>query len=329
MMAHVRLQHSDVGFDAGATESILDAGRRAGVVLEHSCRSGRCGVCKTRVLTGESRLLKSESGISQDELSAGWILTCARAAQGDMCLDAEDLGQLAAIQVKTLPCRIASLELMAADVIKVCLRLPPSATFEYLPGQYIDVITPSGRRSYSLAAASHAEGWLELHIRAVLGGELSHYWFEQAKLSDLLRLEGPFGTFFHREKPGRIIFVVTGTGFAPAKAMLEGLAKRSSEGVADRVSLYWGGRYSRDLYYDPRHIGIDLNYVPVLSREGADWGGRRGYVQDAVLHDNHDLSDAVVYCCGSETMIQAARTRFLAAGLPSSSFYSDAFVASN
>jgi CDP-4-dehydro-6-deoxyglucose reductase len=315
------------GFEAGPDETLLDAARRQGLVLEHSCRTGRCGVCKAPVLSGETRAIGNEEALTPAEQAQGVVLTCARAAVTDVALGIEDLGRLAGIEVKTLPARVDSVEALAPDVVRVVLRLPPSAGFAFLPGQYIDVIAPAGaRRSYSLAAAPRPDGKLELHIRQVPGGELSAWWFGAAKANDLLRFEGPFGTFCRREKALTPIFMVTGTGYAPARAMLQEMA---AQGVAGPAWLYWGCRRPADLYDAAEFPGLDLRYVPVLSRAGEDWNGRRGHVQDAVLADHPDLSGAVVYACGSDAMIHAARERLLAAGLPAHHFYSDAFVASN
>lgn len=314
-------------FDATPDETLLDAARRQGLVLEYSCRTGRCGVCKAAVVVGETRTLGSEEALSSAEQAQGSVLTCARAAVTDVHLDIEDLGRLAEIEVRTLPARIDSLDALAPDVLRVVLRLPPRDSLTFLPGQYIDVIAPSGaRRSYSLAAAPRPDSKLELHIRNIPGGELSAWWFGTAKANDLLRLEGPFGTFYHREKALVTIFMVTGTGYAPARAML---LKLAAEGGAGSFWLYWGGRRSVDLYDVVDFQCLDLRYVPVLSRADANWQGRRGHIQDAVVADHPDLSGAAVYACGSDAMIHAARERLRVAGLPDHHFYSDAFVASN
>lgn len=314
-------------FEASPDETMLEAARRQGLVLEHSCRVGRCGVCKAPVLAGATRPLGSEESLSPAEQAQGLVLTCARAASTDVRLGIEDLGRLAEIEVRTLPARIDRLEALAPDVLRVVLRLPPGTGFDYLPGQYIDVIAPSGaRRSYSLAGAPRPDGRLELHVRRVPGGELSAWWFGTAKSNDLLRFEGPFGTFHLREKALVRIFMVTGTGYAPARAMLQEL---TAQNMAGPVWLYWGGRRPADLYDSVDFACLDLRYVPVLSRASADWHGRRGHVQEAVLADHHDLSGTVVYACGSDEMIHSARACLQAAGLPADHFYSDAFVASN
>jgi len=314
-------------FTANADESLLDASLRAGVTLPHSCRTGRCSSCKARVLSGDTTASQAELGLTPAERDAGWILSCVRQAGTDVALEIEDLGDLRLPAARTLPCRIQSLEPLAEDVMKVLLRLPPTAGFDFLPGQYIEVLGPAGlRRSYSMANALTAEKLLELHIRRVPGGAMSDYWFERARANDLLRLHGPVGSFVLRELDGLdLIFLATGTGIAPVKAMLEGL--EDLEGLAPRsITVYWGGRVPQDLYWRPATGNV--HFAPVLSRADTHWTGRRGHVQSALLADAPELDRCAVYACGSDLMIHSAREQLLAQGLPARRFHADAFVCS-
>jgi CDP-4-dehydro-6-deoxyglucose reductase len=68
--------------------------------------------------------------------------------------------------------------------------------------------------------------------------------------------------------------------------------------------------------------------MPVLSRASQEWTGRRGYVHHALLAENLELDNAVVYACGSDAMIHSAKEALVAAGLPERQFLSDAFVCS-
>ncbi|MET0107016.1 MAG: FAD-binding oxidoreductase [Sedimenticola sp.] len=318
-------------FDSEPGESLLDAASRASVVMAYSCGTGRCSSCKCKVIEGKSTALHEELGLSEREKADGWVLSCVRSAISDMSLEVEDLGGLTIPQIKTLPCRIHALERLATDVIKVVLRLPPTSEFSFLPGQYIDVIAQGGiRRSYSLANASAVDNLLELHIRAVPGGLMSEYWFRQAKVNDLLRLNGPLGTFFLREMAGLdLVFLATGTGIAPVKSMLESIEILPIENKPRSITVYWGGRKPSDLYWDVNSIKGVHRYVPVLSRAGSDWSGAKGYVQQVLLAEISDLSETVVYACGSNAMIHSAKDLLLTAGLPEQNFLSDAFVCSS
>ena len=292
-------------FSCTAETTILDAAQAQGIVLDHSCRTGRCGACKAKVISGSTQILKPEASLTDEELQLGYILTCARTALDNVNLDIEDLGQLGSIKIKTLPCRIDNIFKLAPDVIRVILRLPPNNNLEYLSGQYIDVIAQNGvRRSYSIANSRLVSEKIELHIRHVNEGEMSDYWFNRAKINDLLRFEGPHGTFCFREKPQKnIIFLATGTGIAPIKSILEDLNFCAASMTDKKFYIYWGGRSPQDIYWHPDFSQLNLSFIPTLSQEHTNWTGRRGYVQEVLVADNIDLSDSVVYACGSNDMI--------------------------
>ena len=309
--------------------TILESARGHGIVLEYSCRTGRCGVCKAPVLSGETIVLRDEESLTPADRAAGLILTCCRAPGSDLLLDVEDLGRLEGLAPRTLPCRIAAIERLAPDVVGVTLRLPPTAGLRFLPGQYVDIIANGVRRSYSLANSPRPDNLLEMHIRELPGGVLSAFWFGAAKVGDLLRMEAPLGTFFLREGgTGPLIFLATGTGIAPVKAILEELAAEPDLAEGREVAVYWGNREPCDFYWQPPAGPVSVRFVPVLSGRDAAWQGRRGYVQAAVLEDFPELGDAQVYACGSQAMIKSAEELLTSRGLRRNRFYLDAFVSS-
>lgn len=312
--------------------SMLDAALAAGLVLEHSCKTGRCSSCKARVVRGATTALRPEEGLTAHDIAEGYVLTCVRTAESDVALNIDDLGEVADYPARTWPARIQSLEREADDVMRVVLRLPPTAHLRYLAGQYVDVIGPGGlRRAYSIAnAPARGNAPIELHVRAVTGGAMSQYWFETAKVNDLLRLHGPLGTFFLREAEGDdLVFLATGTGIAPVKAMLEGLAQRAGASTPRSIRVYWGCRRPQEHYWRPGDGLPAMEFLPVASRPPADWPGLRGHVQDVFLAGKPDLARTWVYACGSNEMIASAQRQLEAAGLPSKRFHSDAFVCSS
>lgn len=321
---------SGARFRADVGVPILDAAARENLLFPYSCRTGRCSTCKCRVLGGETIALQPETGLSDRERAEGWILSCVRSAISDLTLEVENLEQARLPPARTLPCRIARLEKMADDVIRVVLRLPPAADFRFNPGQYINVIGPGGiRRSYSMAETVPVDGSIELHIRAVTGGVMSEYWFNQARINDLLRFNGPLGTFFLHETAGLdLIFLATGTGIAPVKAMLGAIPELPAEQRPRSVTVLWGGSVESDLYMEIGALVGDHRYVPVLSRPAKNWPGARGHVQDVLLRSGLALANAAVYACGSNEMIRDARNVLVDAGLPGRRFHADAFVCS-
>ena len=321
---------SGSSFELQQGVSILDAATHAKISLPYSCKTGRCSTCKCKVITGQSRALYDETGITEQEKAEGWILSCARTAETDLLIEVDDLGGVTLPPVKTYPCRIVSIEKLASDVVRVYLRLPPTADFSFIPGQYVELIGPAGiRRSYSIANSSFEDKQIELHIRAVDGGVMSDYWFNQAKVNDLLRLNGPLGTFFLRDTAGvDLILLATGTGIAPVKSIVVALNHLVNQSRPRSVTVLWGGRTPHDLYFDFGALVQPDQFIPVLSRAGQAWVGSRGYVQDVLLSKWTDFSNAAVYACGSNAMISSAKSTLVNAGLSPRRFFSDAFVCS-
>jgi CDP-4-dehydro-6-deoxyglucose reductase len=329
--------------------SLLDAAAAHGLTLEHGCRTGRCGSCKATVTQGTTAVLRDETSLTEAERDAGVVLTCARGVATDVTLSIDDLGLPPGLTPRVVPARIDALERLADNVLRVTLRLPPNQPLAFAAGQYVDVTAPSGvRRSYSMAQAPAVTNRVELQIRRVDGGAMSDWWFSYAKQNDLVRLRGPLGTFFLRETANvDLVFLATGTGIAPIRAMLAQLAALddASQRPAS-VRVFWGGRTPADLYLDPTdglvHAGshanpdaaanprVSIAYTPVLSRADAAWQGARGHVQQALLQGDTALGPATrVYACGSPAMIDDARASLVAAGLAPRHFHSDAFVESN
>lgn len=316
------------GFPATEGTFLTDAAIDAGVALPYSCKTGRCGTCRMKVVSGTTVVMQDESDLTDAERAEGWIFGCCRAALSNLEIDVEDLTGLDLPKAKTLPCRIETIEDVAPDVRKFVLRLPPSANFSYLPGQYANIIGPGGhRRSYSLAGVDAQKGHLMFHVRKVPSGALSAYWFGAAKKNDLLRLNGPLGTFVLRDVTGvDLVFLATGTGMAPVVAMLEQVAGLPPDAAPRSVRVIWGGRVPADLYLDPKRICPEVQYTPTLSQAPSEWAGAREYVQDVLIASGMDLCTARVYACGSDKMINVAKTKLLGAGLPPKAFHSDAFV---
>ncbi len=310
--------------------SLLDASESVGMRPAYSCRTGRCSTCKAKVLSGTTRLLHTELGLTSEERSEGWVLTCVRAAETDTVLEfAEVLPDIDLPAPRTVPCRIDALELVTTDVMRVQLRLPPTQRLPFVPGQHLEVIGPGGmRRAYSFAHAPRADGSIELHIRQVDGGEMSAYWFERAAEDDLLRLYGPLGTFVLRDVAGKhAVFLATGTGIAPVAAQLEAIAQMDADEAPRTVSVIWGNRVGADVYWQAP-TGSVADFIPVLSRADTAWHGATGHVQDVFLAGSTELNDVVVYACGSDAMIRSASAALLAHGLDPHQFHSDAFVSS-
>jgi CDP-4-dehydro-6-deoxyglucose reductase len=333
-MHNVTLQPSGHQFTVEANESILTAALRQGFVLPYGCRNGACGSCKGTVLEGQIDYgVYQVKALSAAEKAAGKALFCQAKPLGDVVIEARTVGAAKDIPVKTLPCRVHKLERLADDVMVMYLKLPANERLQFLPGQYLEFLLRDGsRRSFSMANAPHDDALVQLHLRHVPGGQFTDHVFSKMKERDILRFEGPLGTFFLREDSDKpIVFVASGTGFAPIKSILE---TAFVKGIARPMVLYWGGRRPKDLYMNALAEGWaaahdNFRYVPVVSDAlpEDDWHGRSGFVHRAVMEDFPDLSGHQVYACGVPVMVDAARKDFVEqCGLPEDEFYADSFT---
>jgi CDP-4-dehydro-6-deoxyglucose reductase len=269
--------------------------------------------------------------LSDADAERGLALLCQARALSDLTLEVRPLDIPDNVRIRRLPCRVERLRRLCHDVTCVHLKLPAFEPFEYMAGQYVDILLPDGRRrSFSIASPPHDSALLELHIRRVPGGAFSVRVADEMVERTLLRIEGPLGQFFLRETSERpILMMAGGTGYAPLKSMI----RNAFHTKTDRpIHFYWGVRARRDLYDADRLVGWaaardGFSFTPVLSdpRPEDNWRGRRGLVHRAVLEDLPDLSGMEVYMAGPPPMIEAARRDFLAAGLPAEHLLFDSF----
>ena len=334
----VTLKTSGKQFTVTQDETLLEAALRQGINLPYGCKNGACGSCKGKVLEGKvSHGQHSESALSKADETSGGILFCCSHPQSDLLIEAREVQGAGDIAIRKVPCRVNTISKPSSDVAILKLQLPAAERFQFLAGQYIEFLLKDGqRRAYSIANSPDQEGPLELHIRHLPGGVFTDFVFGASnpalKEKDILRFEGPLGSFFLREDSKKpIIFLAAGTGFAPIKSIIEQMQAKK---IDRSIYLYWGGRRPSDLYLSDlcktweKEIP-NFQYIPVISDglpEDA-WQGRTGFVHKAVIEDHPNLKDFQVYACGAPVMVNAARTDFSAkCQLPEEEFFADSFT---
>ena len=330
----VLVQPSGRAFSVEPSETLLAGGIRQGVGLPYGCKDGACGSCKCKKISGTVvHGNHQDKALSAAEEAAGMVLTCCATATSDLVLESRQVSLEGALPVRKMPARISSLVHTSPDVIQLQLQLPASESFQYRAGQYLDVLLRDGaRRSYSMANAPHTGPTLELHIRHMPGGRFTDLVFGSMKERDIVRIEGPMGSFFLREDSDKpVVLLASGTGFAPIKALIEHMQERQ---ITRPATLFWGGRRPHDLYMDDWvrtqcSAMAHLSYVPVVSDALPEdnWQGRTGFVHQAVLEDIPDLSGYQVYACGAPVVVESAQRDFSdLAGLDEDEFFADAFT---
>ena len=336
MSFNITVQPSGRTYVAQADEALLAAAIRSGIGLPYGCKDGACGSCKCKKLEGSITQGPHQlKALSLEEAAQGFILTCCATALSDVVIESRNVTDESAFPIKKMPTRVASLAQASHDVMLMRLQLPAADVFKYHAGQYVEFMLAGGaRRAYSMANAPHTQAetpQVELHIRHTPGGKFTDHVFSNMKEKEILRVEGPFGSFYLREESSKpMVLLASGTGFAPIKAIIEHM---QFKGIKRPAVLYWGGRRPADLYMNDWVLGKlaempNLSYVPVISDALAEdaWTGRTGFVHNAVLQDLPDLSTHQVYACGAPIVVDSAQAAYALAGLPDDEFYADSFV---
>jgi NAD(P)H-flavin reductase/ferredoxin len=328
MTFQIAVDGSTIEFVCEAGESVLDAAERAGFSLPYSCRKGVCSTCEAELCHGDVALgSKQIAGPKND------VLLCQAKPRTDILIRPKRVERHDPTARKTITASVYRVSLPANDVVTLMLRFPAGIRARFKAGQYLRVLMPDGdTRNFSMANPPKESDGVQLHIRRIPGGRFSEGMLGGLRKGDKLKIEIPYGEFYLRtgsEKP--IVYLATGTGFAPIKAMIEDLIVR---GNTRSVRFYWGGRRAQDLYlldlpkkWEARTAW--LKFTPVLSEPNADWSGATGLVHHAVLRDMPDLSNWQVYACGNPLMIRNAQRDFQSVGgLPDNQFFADPFVSS-
>jgi len=334
----VTLKTSGKQFTVNQDETVLEAALRQNINLPYGCKNGACGSCKGKVLEGQvTHGQHSESAMSRADETGGATLFCCAHPLSNLLIEAREVQGAGDIAIRKVPCRVNAISRHGSDVAILKLQLPASERFQFLAGQYLEFLLKDGqRRAYSIANAPEQEGPLELHIRHLPGGLFTDFVFAAKdpalKEKDILRFEGPLGSFFLREDSKKpIIFVAAGTGFAPIKSIIEQMQAKK---IQRPISLYWGGRRPSDLYMNSlcetwAQDLPDFKYIPVISDALPEdaWDGRSGFVHEAVMTDHPNLKDFQIYACGAPVMVNAARQDFSSqCHLPEEEFFADSFT---
>lgn len=328
----VKVARSGIAFQCAPDQTILDAAKAAGYELPYSCRNGVCGSCKGQVVSGGVELSDSLAGITRQERAAGCTLFCQARPASDIEILARSISKLDPDAHKTVDAKVYRITRVTDDISLLQLRFPIGTRIRFKAGQYLQVLLADGsRRSFSMANSPQQSDGVQLHVRHMPGGKFSALLDAGMQTGDIVKMELAFGDFYLREDTDRpIVFVASGTGFAPIKAILEDVFRRKQ--TARPMTLYWGGRRSRDLYLADLAAKWaqqypNFRFVPVLSEPDGDWAGRTGFVHRAVMEDFPSLAGHEVYACGVPVMINAARADFVnQCALPGDAFFCDAFV---
>ena len=303
-------------------ERILDAARRLGFEVPHSCRNGNCEICAALLLEGQVRYQGAV-------ISQGEVMTCLCEPLTDCRLHWDKILAPGELPVHSLSCQVVALEDLGAGVTRVQLRAPAGKKPRYHAGQYLLLEKPDGEQAaFSIASAPHQGRELELHIQ--VRDSASQHMLDHLQSQPLVKVQLPFGDCHLAELPAApLVLIAAGTGMAQMHSLIEHCR---AQGFAHPVHLYWGARRPEDFYQLAAladwHNVANLNVHLVVSdaQPEDNWQGRQGLLFEAVCADFSDLSAVQVYASGSPPMVYATLDGLVAAGLSPAQMRADVFA---
>ena len=324
---HVRQLPADLEVEAGQT--ILDAALSAGYDYPCGCQSGNCGACKSVLLSGEVELAAySEFALTDAEKASGLVLACRAVPWSEVSIAWLEPDEVAAHAQRKLTCRVAAIDAMTHDIRRVRLEIVSGGPFDFSAGQYAEVTFDKlPPRDFSMANQS-GEAFVEFHIRAMSGGAASQYVQHRLRVGETVRVEGPRGISYLREKhAGPIVALAGGSGLAPIKAIVE---RALALGLRQPISLYFGVRDERDLYLEAEFRALEakhnnLRFIPVLSEPSGPTVRRSGFLADVLAQDFSSLDGAKIYLAGPPIMVETCVAAAAKLGGRKEDCHADAF----
>lgn len=304
--------------------NLLDALRAAQVPMSYSCLAGRCGTCRCRILSGDVL----DTGRQQrNPLDASdYVLACQTFLTEPCTVEIPEPDEIVVHPACALKATVQSIEPLTHDVRRLVLK--PARAFEYSPGQYAELrFTRELARPYAMAGLC-GEPTLEFHVRVVPGGRASGYVANHLKVGDTVRVSGPLGTAYLRQRhTGPILCAAGGTGLAPVLAIVRGAI---AGGLRNPLHVYIGARSARDVYALEQVRQLQREHPAMQVHVSVSAGNghgeyRRGLVVDAIERDLKSLAGWRAYLFGSPPMVEATAVMARRKGLAAGRIHAEAF----
>jgi len=308
--------------------NLLDVLRANQVPISYSCISGRCGTCRCRVKSGHVRNSGPEAGRPQSGKD-DYVLACQTVLTDNCSIELPEVDEVVVHTARIVKGTVTAIEEATHDIRRLRVKLAKPMAFS--AGQYATVqFTPDHIRPYSMAGL-HDDGEWEFQIRRVPDGRVTEYIFDELKVGAALRISGPLGTAYLRQKhTGPMLCVGGGTGLAPVLSIVRGAL---AAGMQNPIHLYFGVRSAEDVYDADRlhalaatHRNVKVHIVVATGAAAA--GQRSGLVTDAIEKDLGSLTSWRAYLCGAPAMVDALNLLVTRMGVEPAHIHADAFYPS-
>lgn len=277
-------------------KSLLDSIIINGLNVNHSCRSGRCKECVAKLKVGEKYIE---------------ILSCEHLPCQNEEFYFKTLEEFSLPKKQISPAKIQEIIHLSNNYLLIKLRLPPKKKFDFVAGQYLNIYKKNiGFRSYSISSKDNLCN-ISFIVQKVTGGVFSDYWFNNAKINDLLQIQGPFGSFYLRKDKDSLlkkhIFAATGSGIGPILSLIDSQNNLDNS----EVTVFWSVKYSNEVFEPKNIMSENLNFKLekyVTKEKNRNYHSGRIVIPiinkiKASLKDNEN--GYVIYACGNQMFLSS------------------------
>lgn len=338
---------------------LLSALADEGIFVSSACGGGgTCAQCLVKVTEGGGEILETErSHINNKEAKAGYRLSCQVAVKQSMKIEVPP----EVFETKKWACKVRSNRNVATFIKELVLELPEGEQVDFKAGGYIQIEAPPHTvhykdfiveeefhedwdtynvwryvstvedttiRAYSMANYPGERGIIMLNVRVASPpprapegtppGKMSSYIFN-LKAGDDVTISGPYGEFFIKDSESEMVYIGGGAGMAPLRSHIFELFK--SRKTKRKVSYWYGGRSSRELFYidhfrkiEEEFPNFQFNIALSEPKPEDNWDGYVGFIHQVVLKnylDDHPAPEDIEYYLCGPPMMNAAVFKML------------------
>lgn len=318
-MYQIVIQPKGLVFEAQENESILDAATKAGIKIRKSCDNGVCEICRATLTAGVVHTPQGTRNANHPD--ANPLLCCVSQARSDLIVELDKVLGPGEIPLQHVAFQIESVVAFNEDVFKVKLLAPAGKPVSYHAGQYLELLIDGGEFPFTIASAPNGRE-LELHLGVSSDNQSSQAILEYLQTNPTVRARLPKGDVWLKTENDQfnlhdpLVFIVAGTGFAQAKAMIEDQLKHQHSAIY----LYWINREANGFYSDLAEQWANdglIHYQAIAQDE---------MVEDAITHELTTLNNIKAVACGGPNFVYSVLSGLEKHGFKQSQMLSDVFA---
>ena len=328
MSYKVKINNKDI-IEVDTGNTILEVALENNIDFPHGCRSGNCGACKSKIISGDVEMSPySEFALEEEDKNKGYILACRAVPWSDCEIIVVNENEQESNKIVEFETVVKSITRINEDIYIIKLEEKKNNDFQFFAGQYAELTFGNLAEKHFSMANSPKSNELEFHVKVLSNGQTSEYIKNELQLNDKIKIKGPYGDAFLRSNhKGPNIAIAGGTGLAPIISIVKSAIENN---MKQSFKIYYGAKTEEELYFinEIKEIikrNSNIEFYTVVNKCDNSSNIRTGNVTDAIIEDIEDFDGYKAYLAGPPGMVEAAEKLLLSLGIRKIDIHSDAF----